>query len=224
MELTPSIQSAIVHLSKGKPVTDSLAIAREFGRPHKNVMQSIDALIASDTISRLEFKPRDYVDDRGKTQRMIELTERGALIAMPFIGGKKSRQGQVVLVDGFLKLREELLRHSDTWLEARNSASASFLAVMDALHAMRTEAGKLTQARNYMNESKMMNKIVFGVAGKVDRSRRSTAEIKLLDSIERKNAYLIARGYDYFERKDLLRKYTDILLAGAGLKSPLVLQ
>ena len=55
----------VVHLHHGVVVTDSLTIAMEFGRAHKNVLKSLDDLIADGTISRLEFKPRDYVDDRG---------------------------------------------------------------------------------------------------------------------------------------------------------------
>lgn len=93
----------LVHLQKGQLVTDSLAIATEFQRMHKNVLQSLDVLIADCAISRLDFKPQNYLDVRGKKQRMIELTERGALIAMPFIGGKKSRLGQMRLVDAFLR-------------------------------------------------------------------------------------------------------------------------
>jgi Rha family phage regulatory protein len=218
MSMIKATRPGIVHLSSGKPVTDSLAISREFGRRHDNVMQSIGRLIEDGTISRLEFKERDYIDDRGKKQRMIELSECDALIAMPFIGGKKSRQGQVVLVDGFMTLRDELAIQSNTWQDSRNSVSAGFLAVMAALQAIRSESGKSTQARNYMNEAKMINKIVFGVSGKVDRSQRSREELKVLDEVERKDAYLIARGFDYFERKEQLQKHAEALITIAGNK------
>lgn len=52
---------ALVHLHKGQPITDSLTIANEFRRAHKNVLQSLNALIADGTISRLDFKPRDLI-------------------------------------------------------------------------------------------------------------------------------------------------------------------
>src|SRR5260364_241150 len=87
----------LVRLHRGMPVTDSLAIAREFKRLHKNVLATLDSLIADSSISRLDFKPAKYLDTQGKQRRAMELTERGALIAMPFIGGKNSRTGQVRL-------------------------------------------------------------------------------------------------------------------------------
>ncbi|MFK0569560.1 hypothetical protein [Endozoicomonas sp.] len=42
---------------------------------------------------------------------MYELTERGILFAMPFIGGIKSKKGQLALVDAFLQMRQLLEDH-----------------------------------------------------------------------------------------------------------------
>lgn len=98
----------LVRLHDGQPVTDSLTIAREFGRRHDNVMQTLRSLIDDGTISLLEFKERDYSDSRGKTQPCIVLNEAGALIAMPFVGGKKSRDGQKAFVRAFLAMRDQL--------------------------------------------------------------------------------------------------------------------
>ncbi|VXC60047.1 hypothetical protein BURKHO8Y_240226 [Burkholderia sp. 8Y] len=44
----------LVHMRDGLPVIDSLVIAREFGRRHDNVLQTLDSLIADGTMrSRL---------------------------------------------------------------------------------------------------------------------------------------------------------------------------
>jgi phage regulator Rha-like protein len=101
----------IIYGTNGHIAVDSLNIADVFERPHKNVLQTIDALIEDGTISRLEFKPSKYVK-RGKEYRCIELNETGFLKAMPFIGGKKSKEGQKRLVDEFLSLRKRLDRQS----------------------------------------------------------------------------------------------------------------
>lgn len=196
--------TAIVHLHCGKPVTNSLAIFREFGRRHDNVLQSLDGLIENGTISRLEFKERDYTDERGKKQRMIELTERGALIAMPFIGGKQSRIGQVRLVDAFLAMRDDLVGHSGNWLASRKQLATTTLAMYQALQAVRAEDGKETAAHHYANESRMINGLLFDAYDALDREQLAQSDLTLLEKVEIKNTFLIARGRNYKERKAAL--------------------
>lgn len=101
----------IIHGGDNQICVDSRDIAKEFGRQHKNVLQTLDELLADGTISRLESKPSNYTK-RGKQYRRYELNEAGFLKAMPFIGGHKSREGQKRLVDEFLRLRRQLDRQS----------------------------------------------------------------------------------------------------------------
>ncbi|MFM0647960.1 Rha family transcriptional regulator [Paraburkholderia bryophila] len=99
-------------------VTDALTVSREFGRRHDNVLAALDSLIEDGTLNHLDFKAVEYRDGKGEFRRTVELTERGALIAMPFIGGRKSRQGQSRLIDSFLAMREELRRLREQKTEA----------------------------------------------------------------------------------------------------------
>jgi len=110
-ETSKKLTHLVIHGTNGNITVDSLNIADVFERPHKNVLQTIDTLIEEGTISRLEFKPSKYVK-RGKEYRCVELNEAGFLKAMPFIGGKKSKEGQKRLVDEFLSLRKRLDRQS----------------------------------------------------------------------------------------------------------------
>ena len=103
--------SLIIHGSNNQICVDRRDIAKEFGRQHKNVLQTLDDLLADGTISRLESKPRNY-QNRGREYRCYELNEAGFLKAMPFIGGSKSREGQKRLVDEFLNMRKRLDRQS----------------------------------------------------------------------------------------------------------------
>ena len=129
--------SLIVQGGNNQISIDSRNIAKEFGREHKNVLQTIDDLLADGTISRLESKPRDYIN-RGKTYRCFELNEAGFLKAMPFIGGKKSKEGQKRLVDEFLNIRKNLDRQSKeretlAYQFARLSGKTSRLILTDAV-------------------------------------------------------------------------------------------
>ena len=209
-----AVTGAMVHLYQGKPLTDSLTIAREFVRRHDNVLQSLDDLIADGTINRLEFKVVKYTDTKGEQRRMIELTERGALIAMPFIGGKNSRAGQVRLVGAFLSMRDELaVHHSGDWAESRRKVATGFQLVCDTLKEVRADQGKETPPHHYTNEAKLINWVLFGRFEAVDREGMAQADIKLMDQVEARDVFLIARGRTYDERKAALPDYLQSLRA-----------
>ena len=196
---------ALVHIHQGKPVTDSLIIAAEFKRRHDNVLQSLDALIVDGTIGRLEFKESSYLSGQNKAQRKIDLTERGALVAMPFIGGRNSRLGQVRLVDAFMALRDELTGHQQAdWSNSRKKVSTSFQDMCDALHEVRAEAGKATAAHHYAAEAKLVNWVLFGRFEAVDRDELLQADLALMERVEARNALWIARGRTYDQRKAAL--------------------
>ena len=74
-------------------------------------LRAYDGLIKDNTISRLESKPRNY-KKLGRDYRRYELNKAGFLKAMPFIGGRKSREGQRRLVDAFLEQESKLERQS----------------------------------------------------------------------------------------------------------------
>lgn len=127
----------LVFIDKGELKTNSVVLAKLFERPHKHVMESIRSLESTGhLVNGSEFWLVKFTDLKGEKRPMFELTERGILIAMPFIGGKKSRDGQVVLVDAFLQMRDLLEDHhgqlqkelQDFELECRYSKERASLA------------------------------------------------------------------------------------------------
>ena len=196
----------------GKPVTDSLAIAQEFASRHDNVLQKLDGLIADGTISPLDFKEANYIDEQGKKRRKIELTERGALIAMPFIGGRNSRAGQVRLVDAFMDLRGKLAEQIGNWSDTRKKVSTGYLMMCDTVQEVRADDGKATGAHHYANEAKLVNWVLFGRFEAINRNDMTQADLTLMDAVEAKNTIWIARGRTYAERKAALPAYLTALL------------
>lgn len=102
----------VVHGNTNQICIDSRDVAREFGRRHDNVMQTINNLLQDGTISLLECKERNYTN-RGRVYPCYELNEAAFLTAMPFIGGKKSRDGQRRLIQEFLQIRSQLKKQSE---------------------------------------------------------------------------------------------------------------
>jgi hypothetical protein len=152
----------------------------------------------------LEIKETSYIDEWSRHQRMVELTERGALIAMPFIGGARSREGQKVLVDAFLALRD---RQSIEWQSSRKLAAIGYTVMSDTLLMVREDAGKTTAAHHYCNEAKLINSAVFGQAASTDRNQLDQQTLRLLERVEIRNSALIAQGKTYQDRKCLLRQF-----------------
>ena len=103
--------SLVIHGGNNQICISSLDLAKEFGRPHKNVLPILDGLLADGTITWLESKPRNYIK-LGREYRYYELNKSGFLKAMPFIGGRMAREGQKRLVDAFMNLEKKLDRQS----------------------------------------------------------------------------------------------------------------
>lgn len=102
----PSVD-ALVSVRGDALVVNSLAIARVFDREHRNVLRTIDSLLADGTLNALVVERVEYVDAKGERRRMFELDEYAAWIAAPFIGGRQSRVAQRRLVDAFFALRAQ---------------------------------------------------------------------------------------------------------------------
>lgn len=141
----------IIHGVNNQITVDSRDIAKQFGRDHKNVLQTLDDLITDGTISRLESKPSTY-SKRGKQYRSYELNEAGFLKSMPFIGGKKSREGQKRLVDEFLGLKQQLDRQAKeretlAFQVARMSGKDARAILVDSIQAF-VEYAKHQDSKN----------------------------------------------------------------------------
>ena len=92
-----------IKLHGNVPMVSSKDIAEQFGRDHNHVMTAIKGVLNLSDIVEAKYKAGN-----GQMQPCILLNERSALIAMPFIGGNKSKEGQVALVDAYLVYRSQI--------------------------------------------------------------------------------------------------------------------
>jgi phage regulator Rha-like protein len=67
----------------------SLEIAKRAGKDHKHVLEKVRGVMAGAGEKwRPNFRPRDYIDIRGKTQPMIEVSEIALPAVLGAIGGE----------------------------------------------------------------------------------------------------------------------------------------
>lgn len=206
----------LIKKANGQPVVTTDIIANEFGRQHKNVLQDVRSLIDSGHLGELDFKPSSYITKQKKELPCYELTERGFLIVMPFIGGEKARDGQVRLVDSFIQFREKAAREAKVQIE-RNIARMEYKPMTDAVKESKIQEGKEPAHYHFSNEADLINRIVLGVSsakfrkdndiGKTEpiRDYLSHQQIHAITELQRANTVFISMGWDFEQRKELLK-------------------
>ena len=129
-------RSSLFMSTHGEPFTTSRAVAERFGKQHKNVLKRIKKLLndvdgadisqrnfaprdyMSSPFSALHLEPRDYTDDRGKTQLEYKLTHDGfALLVMGFTG-KEALAWKIAFLTAFNQLEAEAKANRERFINA----------------------------------------------------------------------------------------------------------
>ncbi|MGH8709746.1 MAG: Rha family transcriptional regulator [Burkholderiales bacterium] len=200
----------LIEVNGEELTTTSLVIAEEFGRRHQHVIRSLKRLEERKKISPLAGLSFLFKDTQNREKEAYRLGERDFLIAMPFIGGAKAEDGQVILVDAFLKMRKELSRIQKTvfsnqsdpeWIKIREEGKVERREETDAIKLLEQYAdrqggvkvdkhGNLQpEGRNlYAGYSRMVNKLLFFVVKKYKNlrdvlSRRELTILQVADEI-----------------------------------------
>ncbi|RUP23443.1 MAG: hypothetical protein EKK45_29855 [Curvibacter sp.] len=144
----PEALRQFVSLDGERLVTDTRRVAKHFGKQHKNVLRSIDLMRASSVEEiaefwRLNFEPRDFVDERGKSYRAFQMTKDGFLeLAMSFTG-EPARLVRIRFISAF----NALARRLGAFLDGRDHAREQ-LQIRDAVSRSRgTEGSHLMHQR-----------------------------------------------------------------------------
>lgn len=205
----------LIKIVKGTPVVSTDVVAIEFGRRHDNVMQNIRSLIETQHLGPLDFKESSYLNKQNKSQPCYELTERGFLIAMPFIGGDKARDGQVRLVDSFIEYRKKANQEASIQAE-RDLARVEYRPMTNAIKASKEAEGKAAEHYHFSNEANLINRIVLGTTsakfrkendiGKAEaiRDYLTAEQIRAITELQRADTVFISMGWDFDQRKSEL--------------------
>ena len=198
-----SAMKNLIEVHGEKLTTTSLVISELFGRPHGNVLKSLDKLMVR---GRVKFDESSYQNKQNKTQKMYVLDKRSFLISMPFIGGNKSEEGQVKLVDGFIRIETELnrlqkMRLTVDWQEARANSKcirSTLTQVVQAYERLADKQGGLKgkpENRHYYSSiTKRIYKELFGDSSlKEVRDKLDSLQLQFLSICEQSCADEIQR-------------------------------
>lgn len=125
---------------------------------------------------------------------------------------KKSKDGQVKLVDEFLRLQK--LQNEPNRKAIRDETKVGFKWMNDNLKEMLESKGKKTENVHYMSEAKLINGVLTGNFSQVNRDTLSATDLQNIANLQRMNAKLIAQDIDYKTRKNELTSFLTRKLTG----------
>ena len=188
----------LIEVRRGKAMVSSLKIAELFERRHDRVLARVREL-------GLPVFWETYPDSQGREQTMFWADETEALIMMPFLGGKKSLEGQTKLVHAYQALHREVAKRKEPeWQLIRDETKVGFKWMSATLKETREAAGKETKSHHFQNEARMINAVLAGKHGKLDRDTLSASDLVMMGELQRLNAVLIGQNLPYQNRKTIL--------------------
>lgn len=100
-----------VYLKDAKGMTDSLTIAKEFNKDHKNVLQKIHSCKGDlpAEFGRLNFQPISRTDSMNREQSLYELTRDGFMFLVMGFNGKKASAVKLSFIEDFNRMEATLI-------------------------------------------------------------------------------------------------------------------
>lgn len=190
-------------------MTDSLKVAYYFAKQHKNVLKAIKELNCSPEFWRLNFKPSNYTDERGKKQPMYLMTQDGFTLLVMGFTGKKAMQFKEAYINEFNQMKR--------WIMSRANVKNDQRRLNDAIK-LTLERQNKDDPHAYSRENNLVYLIALGTTKKkwlamqgypndADiRQLLTQNELALVDDLLSENAVMLKLGMNYQQRKAQLNE------------------
>lgn len=193
----------LVYLKNDEAVCDSLQVAEKFGKEHKNVLQSIDNLIAENSAVKIMFKISSYKSGNGQSYRKFYMNRDGfSLLAMGFTG-REALEWKLQYIRAFNQM-ENFIREKSTqmWVETRKAGKLTRKAETDTIQKLVEYAkgqGSSHAEMLYMTYSRLANKMA-GINKRDEATVMQLNNLSLMENIILHEVDLgIMRGKHYQE-------------------------
>ncbi|RSQ24222.1 transcriptional regulator [Acinetobacter baumannii] len=81
--------------------TDSLKVAEAFGKRHTNILRAIENLDSTKSFNELNFERVEYMDAKGESRPMYEMTKDGWMFLVMGFTGEKAAQIKIAFINAF---------------------------------------------------------------------------------------------------------------------------
>lgn len=208
-ELIPMDEYGMFADMKDTARVDSRLVAQMFEKEHKNVLQSIDAILAPDSgfsreFNRLNFQPIKYTDIRGRKQRCYAMTRDGFTMLVMGFTGKKAAQFKEMYIKRFNEMEQTI--------KTLVSAREQFPMLTEQIRLLHDSP----KPYHFSNEADMLNRLALGQTAKQFREARglnkgesirpylTKEQLDLLDRLQTIDLGLLVSTPDFETRKRFL--------------------
>lgn len=184
----------LVYLKNDEAVCDSLQVAEKFDKQRRNVLQSIDNLIAENSAVKSMLQHSHYKADNGQSYRKFYMNRDGfSLLAMGFTG-KEALNWKLQYIKAFNQM-ESFIKEKTTqaWAETRRAGKLTRKAETDTIKKLveyAKEQGSTHSEKLYVTYSKLANKM----AGISKRDEATVTQLNNLSLIENIILHVIDTG------------------------------
>lgn len=137
----------LVFINNDKALTNSLLVAKKFGKEHRHVLESIRKIMTAENSAVLQmFEESSYLNEQNKQQPMFIMNRDGfTLLAMGFTG-KQAMEFKLDYIGAFNKMEETLKRTSITALPDFTNPAEAARAWAEQFELKQIEAKRADEA------------------------------------------------------------------------------
>jgi Rha family phage regulatory protein len=217
----------IIKLNKeNEPMTTSLIIAKEFGKPHDDVLKAIRSLKCSEKFRVGNFTESSYTNTQNKKQPMYEMKRDGFMfLVMGFTGDKAAEIKEKFIYafnDMYTYIKQlEQNKYNEHWLDIRFKGKLLRCSLTDEIKKF-VEYAKSQGSQHaefyYMAITKLVNNKLFGVTSlnKIGKNLRDYCDFVQLAHITTAESIIITtlvneidNGTVYKEIYEIIRSKID---------------
>ncbi|MBE4946336.1 MULTISPECIES: Rha family transcriptional regulator [unclassified Enterobacter cloacae complex] len=210
----------LVEIKKLDLVTNTAAIAEGVGRDHDTIIKLVDRNKSDlEEFGGVGFEIRTLETNGGKQkQRVALLNEQQTTLLITYMRNNEIvRSFKKRLVTEFFTMRSALAKKKMD----RNSARLEYKPMTDAIKHEREAQGKQIAPHHFSNEADLINRLALGMTaakfrvhheiGKKDpiRDYLTPEQIHCITELQRANTVFISMGWDFEQRKEVLRGMFD---------------
>lgn len=103
---------AVVHVKDGQTFANSRDVAAFFHKQHKHVLEKYDGLDCSPEFNQSNFRPVDFIDEKGEARRSIDMTRDGFVFIAFGFTGKRAAKFKEDYIAAFNEMEAKIARRA----------------------------------------------------------------------------------------------------------------